>query len=69
MLVYNVIPMNTHNTGIQSLTTTEFPQYKYIVIPMNAQCTGIVELWWLEPLLGHENLFETAVVRATEGYY
>ena len=30
-------------------------------------CT--VELRWLEALRNHENLFETAVVRATEGYY
>ena len=28
----------------------------------------IVELRWLEPLWDHENLFETAVVRALEGY-
>ena len=28
-----------------------------------------VELRWLEPLWVHENLFETAVVRASEGYY
>ena len=28
-----------------------------------------VELRWLEPFWDHENLFETAVVRATEGYY
>ena len=28
-----------------------------------------VELRWLEPLWDHENLFETAVVWATEGYY
>ena len=28
-----------------------------------------VELRWLEPLWDHENLFETAVVRASEGYY
>ena len=28
-----------------------------------------VELRWLEPLWDHENLFETAVVRAMEGYY
>ena len=31
--------------------------------------TYTVELRWLEPLWDHENLFETAVVRATEGYY
>ena len=30
---------------------------------------GTVELRWLDPLWDHENLFETAVVRATEGYY
>ena len=28
-----------------------------------------VKLQWLELLWDHENLFETAVVRATEGYY
>ena len=28
-----------------------------------------VELRWLEPLWDHENLFETAVTRASEGYY
>ena len=28
-----------------------------------------VELRWLEPLWDHENLFETEVVRDTEGYY
>ena len=34
------------------------------------ECVFItVELRWLEPLWDHENLFETAVVRATEGYY
>ena len=31
--------------------------------------TITVELRWLEPLWDHENLFETAVVRALEGYY
>ena len=31
--------------------------------------TNTVELQWLEPLWDHENLFETAVVRALEGYY
>ena len=25
--------------------------------------------WYLEPFWDHENLFETAVVRASEGYY
>ena len=28
-----------------------------------------VELQWLEPLWDHENLFETGIVRASEGYY
>ena len=28
-----------------------------------------VELQWLEPLWDHENVFETAVVRATEFYF
>ena len=28
-----------------------------------------VKLRWLEPLCDHENVFGTAVVRATEGYY
>ena len=28
-----------------------------------------VELQWLEPLRDHENLFETAIVRAKDGYY
>ena len=28
-----------------------------------------VEFRWLEPIWDHENLFETAVVRASEGYY
>ena len=31
--------------------------------------SSTVELRWLEPLWDHENLFETAVVRATEDYY
>ena len=30
---------------------------------------GTVELRWLKPLWDHENLFVTAVVRTTEGYY
>ena len=34
---------------------------------MSSQST--VELRWLEPLWDHENLFETAVVRASEGFY
>ena len=34
-----------------------------------ARFQNTIELRWLEPILDHEYLFETVVVRAMEGYY
>ena len=47
--------------------SNEYPQRMFSWRNKNNKYT--FELRWLEPLWDHENLFETAVVRATEGYY
>ena len=41
----------------------------YFIYIFQIEIYCIVQLRWLEPLWYHENLFETVVVQASEGYY